>query len=164
MKSFLTDLFLFGLLLVGTGIVKLPEVDFGNFNFPNIDINLPFITKSVIEIDKPSDEVVEQTIAAANGVSSSIKKDMAIFCDEFSKRIRSLKGQYVTSAQIYEEFFPSSFKEVFDGKNLSMPKFKEEHNNLFKDKIGSSIKTLTDDELDELANFYQGVAWNLTQK
>lgn len=124
---------------------------------PKID-NKP--TVNVVNIDKPSQEIIDKTSPVASLVTEKNDKiNLCLFNDVFSKRVTGYNTDAQKVNDVYVEagknFFGDSLKGKYQGFSSGLDK-------LFVDVLGTENHTVTESEKLSLAETFKGLAYCLS--
>lgn len=145
-------------------IIGILLILFGFGVFDKIDIPFPFpvIDPIIVEISKPNEEYVLKTIDVSKSIPVSAKIDLAVFNDEFSKRILTYKNTEITNTQLLSKIYPKVFREVFGTKySGQLENFLDKFKIALGDEIVLKEKFLSNEDLDKISFVCNGIAWNL---
>lgn len=124
-----------------------------------------FVTQEVIEIDQPPQSSIDATKDIAKEILDKADRktitNIAVFNDEFARKIDYYKDSQVESKYIIN-LYVSSYKKAFgESQNLSST---DSVSTYIKENIVSKEKFMTNEEIDLLKDFFRGISWNLITK
>lgn len=140
-----------GLILVGLFYNKISEI----IVLPEPEPNTP-----VIEIDKPTEEVISVTKPVANLITDEDDRlNLCIFNKIFAERVVGyfdIKAQQVNDlyVQAARNHFGTTLQAKYDGFSIGLT-------NLLKRGVGSQQHVLSPEEQNELHETFLGLAWSL---
>lgn len=128
-------------------------------------LNNLFVTQEVIEIDQPTQSSIDSTKEISKEILNKADRktitNIAVFNDEFARKIDSYKDSQVESKYIIG-LYVSSYKKAFgESQNLSST---DSVSSYIKENIVSKEKFMTNEEIDLLKDFFRGISWNLITK
>lgn len=144
-------------------VVGLSLVTIGLF-WDNIVKSIPKIDKTpnvnVVQIDKPSQEIIDQTMPIASLVTDkNDKTNLCLFNNVFSKRVTGYNTEAQKINDVYVEagknFFGDSLKGKYQGFSSSL-------DDLFISVLGVENHTVTDKEKSALSETFRGLAYCLS--
>lgn len=124
-----------------------------------------FVTQEVIEIEQPPQNSIDATKEISKEILDKTDKktitNIAVFNDEFARKIDSYKDSQVESKYMIN-LYVSSYKKAFgESQNLSST---DSVSTYIKENIVSKEKFMTNEEIDLLKDFFRGISWNLITK
>ena len=140
-----------GLILVGLFYYKISEI---------IVLPDPEPDVTIVEIDKPSEDIIDATKPVADLViDKEDRLSLCIFNKIFSERIVgyfNIEAQEVNDlyVQAATNNFGTTLKGKYNGYSTGLTP-------LFKEDIGTQAHTLSDEEKAELSTTFLGLAWCL---
>ena len=141
----------FALILVGLFYNKISEV----IVLPEPEPDVP-----VIEIDKPTEEVISVTKPVSDLVRNKDDRlNLCIFNKIFAERVvgyLDIKAQQVNNlyVQAARNHFGTTLQAKYNGFSVGLT-------NLLKRGVGSQQHVLSTEEKDELHETFLGLAWSL---
>ena len=140
-----------GLILVGLFYNKISEI---------IVLPDPEPDVTIVEIDKPSEDIIDATKPVADLViDKEDRLSLCIFNKIFAERIVgyfNIKAQQVNDlyVQAARNHFGTTLQAKYDGFSIGLT-------NLLKRGVGSQQHVLSPEEQNELHETFLGLAWSL---
>lgn len=117
---------------------------------------------SVLNIDKPTDEVLKKVKPVADLVTN--KEDrakIALFNYEFSERVAS----YITDSQQLNDVYVKAAKKFFDNSlDGKYPGFSEGLVDIFTSVLTDDNHILSKEEKQSIRDLFRGLAWALIER
>jgi hypothetical protein len=130
----------------------------GNLDLTNLDF-LPIMNR--VEIIQPEERFTEFSKDIAGTINYSDRSELALFFDVFSENLLTVKNSKPKISTLIE-CFNGSFSELYDKKyndvykNLSTIVI-----SIFKQYSEENDRMLSSEEIQELAFYFKGLAWNI---
>lgn len=147
-------------------IVGLSLVSIGFFwnnivnNIPKIENIIPSPTKVIVDIEKPSQEVLDKTTPIAKLITDKNDKlNLCLFNNVFSNRLISYETDAQKLNDVYVEagknFFGDSIKGKYQGFSSGL-------DDLFSSVLGTENHEITNNEKSILSETFRGLAYCLS--
>lgn len=129
---------------------------------PNIKPNEIDAVNSVLNIDKPSDEVLKKVQPVADLVTNKEHRaKIALFNYEFSERVVS----YATDSQQLNDVYVKAAKKFFDSSlDGKYPGFSEGLVDIFTSVLTDDNHVLSKEEKQSIRELFRGLAWALIER
>lgn len=135
-------------------------------SIPSIDINpIPDEideVEAIIDIDRPSDEIIEQVRPAANLVTDiEDKAKMALFNYEFANRVTKYNTDVQQLNDLYTDAGSRFFEDALKGKYENLP---VELRKLFSSVTTDDNHVLSQEEKQKIKELFTGLSWALIER
>lgn len=133
---------------------------------PSIDINpIPDEideVEAIIDIDRPSDEIIQQVKPVANLVTDiEDKAKLALFNYEFANRITKYETDVQKLNDVYTDAGMRFFEDTLKGKYENLP---SQLQKLFSSITTDDNKVLNQEEKQKLKELFTGLSWALIER
>ena len=135
-------------------------------SIPSIDINpIPDEideVQAIIDVDKPSDEIIQQVRPVANLVTDiEDKAKLALFNYEFANRITKYETDVQKLNDVYTDAGMRFFEDTLKGKYENLP---DQLQKLFSSITTDDNKVLNQEEKQKLKDLFAGLSWALIER
>lgn len=133
---------------------------------PSIDINpIPDEidqVQTIINIDKPSDEIIEKVRPIANLVTDTEDRaKLALFNYEFANRVTRYETDVQQLNDVYTDAGMRFFENTLKGKYENLP---SQLQKLFSSITTDDNKVLNQEEKQKLKELFTGLSWALIER
>jgi hypothetical protein len=135
-------------------------------SIPSIDINpIPDEideVEAIIDIDRPSDEIIEQVRPVANLVTDiEDKAKMSLFNYEFANRVTKYETDVQQLNDLYTDAGGRFFENTLKGKYENLP---TELQKLFSSITTDDNHVLNQEEKQKIKELFTGLSWALIER
>lgn len=135
-------------------------------SIPSIDINpIPDEideVQAIIDVDKPSDEIIQQVRPVANLVTDiEDKAKLALFNYEFANRVTRYETDVQKLNDVYTDAGMRFFEDTLKGKYENLP---DQLQKLFSSITTDDNKVLNQEEKQKLKDLFAGLSWALIER